>query len=35
MERDAAAAGLRPSAFRALRPWVSEVSFALLETGGR
>jgi len=28
--RDAAAAGLRPAAFRALRPWISEVSFVLL-----
>jgi SAM-dependent methyltransferase len=31
--RDAAAAGLRPAAFLALRPWVSEVSFVLLERG--
>jgi len=29
--RDAAAAGLRPAALRALRPFVSEISFALLE----
>jgi SAM-dependent methyltransferase len=32
--RDAAAAGLRPLAFRALRPLVSELSFVLLETAG-
>lgn len=31
--RDAAAAGLRPVAFRALRPWISEVSFVLLRRG--
>jgi hypothetical protein len=29
--RDAAAEGLRPAAVRALRPFVSELSFALLE----
>jgi SAM-dependent methyltransferase len=29
--RDAAAAGLAPVAFRALRPWVSELTFDLLE----
>ncbi len=29
--RDAAAAGLRPAAFRAIRPLLSEASFALLE----
>ncbi len=28
---DAAAAGLRPAEVRALRPWVSELTFALLE----
>lgn len=31
LARDAAAAGLRPAAVRALRPWVSELTFALLE----
>ena len=33
LERDAAAAGLRTAASRALRPWISEVSFVLLERG--
>jgi SAM-dependent methyltransferase len=32
--RAAAAAGLRPVAMRALRPFVSEISFALLEKAG-
>ena len=31
--RDAAAAGLVPAAGRALRPWISEVSFTLFERG--
>jgi SAM-dependent methyltransferase len=33
--RDAAAAGLEPVALRALRPWVSELTFALLEKRDR
>lgn len=32
--KDAAAAGLAPVAVRALRPWVSELTFALMEKSG-
>jgi SAM-dependent methyltransferase len=34
LERDAAAAGLAPVAFRALRPFVSELTFALMRRDG-